>query len=421
MKIIELKAENIKKLKAVCIKPDSDVMFITGANAAGKSSVLDSITMALKGGKAIPEKPIRDSEEKGGIFMDLGDYAITRTFTKSGSYLKIEGLPRGKTAQQFLDELVGNISFDPLEFMNQWPDKQAATFRELVGVDTTEIEDQIKEISEERTIIGREGKRLKGALETLPIYLSAPKEEISVKTLTDKLDAAYAHNQEIEKAERLLQDDKEILRKAVEEMALHVKSVEEMEWELEERKKGIPVLKEKLSGAVSVYEGKEKAYLAMKPIDIDPINEEISTLDDDNSKVRAMAERQTVETDYEAAKKDYEGKTEAIKKLETEKAEMFTKAKMPIPGLSIEDNGVLYNGIPLDQISDGEKLMVSLAISMALNPELRVLRIKDGSLLDSKNLKLIEDMTKENDFQIWIEKVDESGKIGIYIEEGEIK
>ena len=58
---------------------------------------------------------------------------------------------------------------------------------------------------------------------------------------------------------------------------------------------------------------------------------------------------------------------------------------------------------------------------MAMNPKLRVIIIVDGSLLDSENFKVIENMANDNDFQVWIEKVDDTGKIGIYIEDGEIK
>ena len=47
MKIIKLQAENIKKLRAIEISPDGPVVKITGKNAAGKSTVLDSISWAL--------------------------------------------------------------------------------------------------------------------------------------------------------------------------------------------------------------------------------------------------------------------------------------------------------------------------------------------------------------------------------------
>ena len=61
-----------------------------------------------------------------------------------------------------------------------------------------------------------------------------------------------------------------------------------------------------------------------------------------------------------------------------------------------------------------------MVLAMAANPELRVIRIKDGSLLDSENLALIDEIAKGGDFQVWIECVDGSGKMGFYIEDGRV-
>ena len=47
MKIVELRAENVKRLKAVEITPDGTLQVIGGRNAQGKSSVLDAIWLAL--------------------------------------------------------------------------------------------------------------------------------------------------------------------------------------------------------------------------------------------------------------------------------------------------------------------------------------------------------------------------------------
>ena len=43
LRIISLEAENVKRLKAVRIRPDKTVVMIEGKNEAGKSSVLDAI------------------------------------------------------------------------------------------------------------------------------------------------------------------------------------------------------------------------------------------------------------------------------------------------------------------------------------------------------------------------------------------
>jgi hypothetical protein len=94
---------------------------------------------------------------------------------------------------------------------------------------------------------------------------------------------------------------------------------------------------------------------------------------------------------------------------------------MPIDGLAIKEDGVTFNGIPFEQLSSSEQLKVSLAIAMANNPALKVIRILDGSLLDADNMAIIEQMADKEDYQVWIEVVDSSGKVGFYIEEGEVK
>src|SRR3990172_5003945 len=127
MKIIRLKAENIKKLVAVEITPAGNVVRITGKNAAGKTSVLDSIFWALGGQQNISEQPIRKGEKRASIEVDLGDIVVKRTFTEGGgTALTIEnkdGL-RFKSPQTMLDGLIGRLTFDPLEFMRQEPRKQ---------------------------------------------------------------------------------------------------------------------------------------------------------------------------------------------------------------------------------------------------------------------------------------------------------
>jgi len=103
------------------------------------------------------------------------------------------------------------------------------------------------------------------------------------------------------------------------------------------------------------------------------------------------------------------------------KREAIQKAQYPIEGLSLNDEHVTYRSIPFEQLSGAETLKVSMAVAMAVNPKLRVIRIKDGSLLDSKNLAIIDKMAGDNNFQIWMESVDESGEIGIVIEAGAVK
>lgn len=140
MKIIELNAENIKRLTAVEIHPDETVQIIGGNNGQGKSSVLDAIWLALGGGaaKKSTARPIRDGEKKAKVTLDLGDLKVTRTWTSNDkSVLKVESVngAQFKSPQAMLDKLVGKFSFDPLAFTQLSAKEQRQQLINLVDLD----------------------------------------------------------------------------------------------------------------------------------------------------------------------------------------------------------------------------------------------------------------------------------------------
>ena len=136
-----------------------------------------------------------------------------------------------------------------------------------------------------------------------------------------------------------------------------------------------------------------------------------------------QAKKRNLEADKkrDSAQEVYDDYTDKIDMQKKGKDTALRLAKMPIEGLSVNDTGVIYNDIPFSQLSSSEQLIVSLCIAMALNPKLRVIRITDGSLLDEASMSIIKKYAKAEKYQIWVEKVDGSGTVGFYIEEGEVK
>lgn len=106
--------------------------------------------------------------------------------------------------------------------------------------------------------------------------------------------------------------------------------------------------------------------------------------------------------------------------LDETKSNALSTAKMPITGLGIDDDGITFKDKPFSQIGSANQLKVSLAIAMAINPQLRVIRVTDGSLLDEDNLEIIRKMAKDNDYQVWVECVETDGKVGFTLENGEL-
>lgn len=167
MKILELQAENIKRLKVVRIVPKGNTVILGGDNEQGKSSVMDCIEMALGGAGRVPSVPIRQGATAGKIRLDLGDLKVERVFSVSkGTSLIVTGADgkRIATPQAVLDKLYSTIAFDPLEFANQKPAEQVATLRRIVGLDFSALDAERARIYQEREAGGRVGTQAKARL-----------------------------------------------------------------------------------------------------------------------------------------------------------------------------------------------------------------------------------------------------------------
>lgn len=410
MKILKLKAENIKKLKAIEITPDGNVVQIRGKNAQGKTSVLDSILYALAGKKEIPSEPIRKGEDKARIELDLGEYVVERTFTDKGTYLKVttkDGAQYPK-AQEKLSDLARNIAFDPLEFSNKNSKEQVELLTELLGIDKNlqEIDQELSDAMEERKFAKRELKNAEAkVIVEKPEGKYFSMEKIDAGKVSEELEAErdkfrmiQSQRTEIASQQTAIQDQKDEIERMKKELA-------KMEERKAESEKKLSVLEQ----GYSEEKGKE---LKTKLENANEVNDQIE-----------LAKQYTASHDYLAEKKDEaEGLGKKVSDIREKRSELIQGAKMPIEGLSISEEGIVqYNEIPFDQLSTAERLRVSLAIAMEMNPELRVIRILDGSLLDEDNMKVIEQMVGDKDFQLWVEIVGGKEETGFYIEEGEIK
>lgn len=404
MKILELKSSNIKRLKAIELTLDEkqNLVFITGRNAQGKTSVLDSIWYALGGTKIAPEKPIREGQEEAKIELDLGDYKVTRTYTEKGSYLKVENNEGAKYSnpQDLLNKIVGQLSFDPLEFARMEAKKQVATLVNLTGLDFSELDEQKKKLTEERQFAGRELKGLGeiGEETVKAAEANSKKSEVNITELAKKIQDAQFALDKFQQSRR----DMESCKNTIVSLQNQIKTLEQ---QIE----------------VNVKQFSELEKLEAPKVNIAELQTQLDNAEKENSEIRE-GKRIMAEAAAKVAKqKQYDDLSKELALVDMKRDENLKAAKMPIEGLSFTEIGVLYNGIPFEQLSAAEQLKVSMAMAIASNPKLKVILIRDASLLDKDNITVITELAKEFDFQVWLEKVDDTGKVGVYIEDGEIK
>lgn len=409
-KIVKLEAQNVKRLQAVEITPDGNVVVIGGKNGQGKTSVLDSIMYALGGKDVICEKPLRDGEEKGMIRVELDDLIVIRTLTAAGggtlTVTNSDGA-RYSSPQAMLDKLVGSLTFDPLGFTRMAPKQQLETLRALVGIDFTALDTERKKLFETRTAVNRIVTQLQGQLQGLPQHEDVPDKELVITELVEELRKAEQHNHQREEFLRVEKAGRERMTTIARQIA-----------DLEDQIKALQAENNKV---VETMHQAAEAAKSMTQIDLEPLRAKLATAEQTNAMIRANAKRNEVAE--RLAESDAEAKqlTAAIEAVDTKKQDALASAKFPVSGLSFDERGVLLNGLPFGQASSAEQMRVSVAMGIAMNPTLKVMMIRDGSLLDDDSLRLISEIAKENDYQIWIERVGDGAEVSVVIEDGQIR
>jgi hypothetical protein len=392
MRITGFKAENFKRLKAVEIDPDTNTVVIGGRNAQGKTSILDGIMAAL-GGKAGAKhltRPIRDGETKARVVVELDDLVVERKWTPSGSTVTVgpkDGTAKLNSPQAVLDKLIGSLSFDPLAFAQAAPKDQVETLIDIIGrSEFDRITAERKAYYEERTTANREVKRLQGAVGSLPNPVVEQVERVDISQVSIELEAAI----ELERARvrwQQIQEQIEALEEEQGRVALAAQAVIDK----------------------------------VKPRPSAEIREQIARADEINKAADTRERRDSLLEDLQAAEDESERLTGLILAADAEKRDLIASAALPIDGLSFDEDGVAYNGVPFDQSSAAERLRVSVAMAMAMNPELRVICIRDASLLDADSRAALVALATEKDYQIWYEVVGDVGQIGVTIEDGQVK
>jgi hypothetical protein len=429
MKVIELRAENFKRLVAASIRPDGNMVQLTGKNKQGKSSVLDALWAAFAGKEACPSVPIRKGADEAMIRVDCGDLIVTRHFrhSKEGAdfttRITVENQDGARygSPQEVLDKLLGELSFDPLEFARNKPKEQFEALRRFVpDVDFEQMARADFGDRERRTEVGRLARQERAAAQSIFVPANTPNAAIDETALVAELERAGTANQEIEqrRANRQRAADRlASLKLSADQSKLHVENlrlqVQEAEAEASRLVQEISDLDEKIFTAPPLPD----------PVDTAEIRQRIESARGTNTSVRKLEDRRKHEDIADQLEGEVEILTNKIEARQTEKAKTIAAAKMPIDGLTLAGAGdqVLFNDLPFAQASDAEQLRVSVAIAMALNPKLRVVRIRDGSLLDEDALQLLGEMADQYDVQVWIERVDASGKVGFVLEDGHVR
>lgn len=455
MRILQFGVENFKKVRFAEVTPKNRLVQITGRNGQGKTSLLDALWVLLVGKKLIPDKPVRKGAEKSKLTATIGDennkpyLIVKRTIAGDRTQtLTVEAAPGATrplgTPQAVLDALMGNMGVDPLAFIQMEPADQVQQLRGLVklDIDIEALNKENNEDFEQRKIVNREVKRLETEAADITVQDKLPKEKVDAEAILTKIrgvDAINAEQRQIDEARNEARKAREILIQAVDrkfqttnDLATELTEAEARAQRLKkEAEEHIQGLKSKMATESQALLEAEATLKAAdlsfeklpigKPVEVTALTQELQEAQTINREIDNRDRRNKLEEQLRIAQKQSSDYTRAMEFREEQKAEAMAKAAMPLDGLTFTEEGVWFKGIPLTQLGEAEQLRIGCALSMAANPKLRALPIYRGECLDDQSLALLEKLAEENDFQVFMARVESSGTVGIVLSDGMVE
>ncbi len=411
MNLLSLKVRNFLRIEAAEITPDGAVVEISGANEAGKTSLLRAFVCALSGKDSIPADPVRHGADEALIEVDLDELRIKLVIRPDRSTVltvtNAEGF-KASSPQKLLDGLYSKL-IDPLAFARLTPKQQRDTVAEMAGLSAMldELARADAEDRDARRDVNRDLKAAQARLDAMPEVAAVEPVDVSA-TLAEIRDAREENRVAEALAARLAQ---------LQSQAAGAREVAERK---RAQAHALLVEAEQCDGQASVLDASASLIVVPAAVDLTPLEQRLEQAEQINAQARAFGQRQALAGEVTELAQASQHYTNALTDREAERKAVIEAADLPIPGLGFGDDCLTYDGVRFDQASTAVTTRVCTAIAMAMSAKIRVLLVKDWSLLDQKNRRIVTEMAEERGFLVLAECVDESGEVGVYIEEGRV-
>lgn len=428
LKITKLKIRNLFGIKEY--EAGGESVELSGTNGVGKSSVIDAIKYALTN-KSDRKYIVRNGETEGEVLIetDSGLRINRKARTNQADYksVKNNGVEVG-SPETFLKDIFTELQLNPVEFMSMTEKQQNAIILDMIEYDwdmnkirewfgeipawvsydqnilcvLNDIQSENGEYFKDRQDINREIRNKKAFVgeiaATIPAGYSLEKwENASAGEIYQKIERIRKENEEIQKAKSLLDErdskvrkfeaDREINKAALTtEFGNRKAQIDKDIVQLQEQIKALDTeragLDERLADKLAIIEQEYKANVAKYDAEVESYKDyrdkevkdvsELVTQAEEIEKMKSHINEYRRMQDLQKNIEDLSGQsqtlTNRIEKARTLPGEILADCKIPIAGLTVKDGTPLINGLPISNLSDGEKL--DLCIDVAIqNPK----------------------------------------------------
>jgi len=420
--IIKATINNFKGIQHKEVEFDGRSALIIGPNDTGKSSLIQAVMSPINS-KWVPLEPVTKGEDRGNVELELSgrvngetvNYVIKTFFSpehskgrlviENGTGQRISG------GASMLQSIIGEIGFDIMEFirMGRTPSggvskegvrKQIEILKSLLSVDDQKalykLDKEYKEKYDLRTEVNREADRLQKLIDSNSFsqeFIEKYSEPIDAKTISMQLIEAEKHNKLVDDAHKIINEYPQKIKDAE-------ASIQQLEEALTAARNERIDLLNRLDRTKIWADKNEKK-------DISAIEAQLDTISEHNENNRRINDIDAwILKQQEESSKSEELTSELLSILDKKKS-VFASSSLPVKGLEFDEEKITYNGLPLhdDAQSTAKLIGIGLKIAMAYNSNLRLLVIRDGSLMDKAILEHVLKLCADHGYQVLIEMV----------------
>lgn len=445
LKIKDLELENFKNLTLKKLEINGRSFVIISKNASGKSSLIDAI-MSPMDKNVLPSQPIKKGQERamisetifGEVDGEHREFKMDLHFTPSNGNGRLELYnEKGEkipSPGSYLDRIIGNFSFEVESFLRgsdaKSNEKRIKVLKQVSGKEKEldELDVNKKELIKNREDIGRDIRNLDATIyqhgitdEEFQKY-SAPckNDPAAIKVNLDNLQPNIDKingvkdklNQKINDRSHINIAIKSIDENGIKNAERILKLQQEIKDIQEENKLLVTSKEDATKCVIKLTEDIDKGNKWILANPMPDVKEISDRLEEANTHVRVHAkikEFEIKQKDLLKKKADYESMQGEIAVIESSKKKLISESKLPA-GITFDETGIYLDGLPFEskQQNTAKKMEIGEEIVMAMNPGLKVLFVRDGSLYDKTNLKRLVTKAEARGYQVIIEIVGEN-------------
>ena len=441
---------------------DGKSVELSGPKGSGKTSVLDSIRLALTN-RSERDYIIHQGADEGEIIIETDSgLSIDRKVrtTKADSVKVKDGNMLQTRPAEFLSGIFTPLQLNPVEFCQLSRQEKNRVILSLIefswdlnwiqaqfgeipqGIDyakhilevLSDIQSESGTYFQSRQNINRDIRNKQAFIADIakdipPDYDFARWDTYPVSDKYKELEKIRSENNKIERAKTFRESYNDKLRGLDGEKAVSISAVDhEIEQErqglkstIERLKAEIKAAEDKLSGLdkrraekVATVEAKynenvavlqknmgvAEEYVNKELEDVTALSAEISEADAMRAHLNEYKRMRDMQAELDGLVAESEELTRKIDLARELPSTILEQATLPIDGLNVENGIPLINGLPISNLSDGELLELCVDISVSKPGQLQIILIDGAEKLDSASRQRLYDRCKAKGLQL---------------------